>query len=323
MIEVSHLSKNYGSRPAVKDLSFTVGDGQIFGLLGPNGAGKSTIMNILTGYIAPTSGEVKVAGFSLPEQAQQAKACVGYLPEQPPLYPEMTVQEYLDFAAELKGVRRAERKEQVRRAARRTGLEEVLPRLIRSLSKGYRQRVGIAQALLGSPKLIILDEPTVGLDPAQVIEIRKLIRELGKAHTVILSSHILSEVQAVCSQVLILAKGRLVAVGAPDELGEKLSSGSCLKATVLGDGQTVLKAVGSIPGIRKVELEGESDGQVAFTAESTDDTDRRAEVSRALSQAGCTVLALSAESKTLEDVFLALTEAQTGESPAEEEEDEE
>ena len=323
MIEVSHLSKNYGSRPAVKDLSFTVGDGQIFGLLGPNGAGKSTIMNILTGYIAPTSGEVKVAGFSLPEQAQQAKACVGYLPEQPPLYPEMTVQEYLDFAAELKGVRRAERKEQVRRTARRTGLEEVLPRLIRSLSKGYRQRVGIAQALLGSPKLIILDEPTVGLDPAQVIEIRKLIRELGKAHTVILSSHILSEVQAVCSQVLILAKGRLVAVGAPDELGEKLSSGSCLKATVLGDGQTVLKAVGSIPGIRKVELEGESDGQVTFTAESTDDTDRRAEVSRALSQAGCTVLALSAESKTLEDVFLALTEAQTGESPAEEEEDEE
>ena len=323
MIEVSHLSKNYGSRPAVKDLSFTVGDGQIFGLLGPNGAGKSTIMNILTGYIAPTSGEVKVAGFSLPEQAQQAKACVGYLPEQPPLYPEMTVQEYLDFASELKGVRRAERKEQVRRAARRTGLEEVLPRLIRSLSKGYRQRVGIAQALLGSPKLIILDEPTVGLDPAQVIEIRKLIRELGKAHTVILSSHILSEVQAVCNQVLILAKGRLVAVGAPDELGEKLSSGSCLKATVLGDGQTVLKAVGSIPGIRKVELEGESDGQVAFTAESTDDTDRRAEVSRALSQAGCTVLALSAESKTLEDVFLALTEAQTGESPAEEEEDEE
>ena len=323
MIEVSYLSKNYGSRPAVEDLSFTVGDGQIFGLLGPNGAGKSTIMNILTGYIAPTSGEVKVAGFSLPEQAQQAKACVGYLPEQPPLYPEMTVQEYLDFAAELKGVRRADRKEQVRRAARRTGLEEVMPRLIRSLSKGYRQRVGIAQALLGSPKLIILDEPTVGLDPAQVIEIRKLIRELGKAHTVILSSHILSEVQAVCSQVLILSKGHLVAVGAPEELGEKLSSGSCLKATVLGDGQSVLKAVGAIPGIRKVELEGESDGQVTFTAESIDDTDRRAEVSRALSQAGCTVLALSAESKTLEDVFLALTEEQTGKEPAVREEEEE
>ena len=178
MIEVSHLSKSYGSRPAVQDLSFTVPDGQIYGLLGPNGAGKSTIMNILTGYLAPTQGEVKVAGFRLPEQAQQAKACVGYLPEQPPLYPEMTVQEYLDFVAELKGVKRAQRKQHVLAAARRTGLEEVLPRVIRSLSKGYRQRVGIAQALLGSPQLIILDEPTVGLDPAQVIEIRNLIREL-------------------------------------------------------------------------------------------------------------------------------------------------
>ena len=166
MIEVSHLSKSYGSRPAVQDLSFTVPDGQIYGLLGPNGAGKSTIMNILTGYLAPTQGEVKVAGFCLPEQAQQAKACVGYLPEQPPLYPEMTVQEYLDFVAELKGVKHAQRKQQVLAAARRTGLEEVLPRVIRSLSKGYRQRVGIAQALLGSPQLIILDEPTVGLDPA-------------------------------------------------------------------------------------------------------------------------------------------------------------
>ena len=218
MIEVSHLSKKYGTHPAIEDLSFTVGDGQIFGLLGPNGAGKSTIMNILTGYLAPTSGEVKVAGFSLPEQAQQAKACVGYLPEQPPLYPEMTVQEYLTFAAELKGVKKAERKEQVCRAARRTGLETVLPRLIRSLSKGYKQRVGIAQALLGSPRLIILDEPTVGLDPAQVIEIRKLIRELGRAHTVILSSHILSEVQAVCQQILILSKGHLAAAGSLEEL---------------------------------------------------------------------------------------------------------
>ncbi len=321
MIEVSHLSKKYGTHPAIEDLSFTVGDGQIFGLLGPNGAGKSTIMNILTGYLAPTSGEVKVAGFSLPEQAQQAKACVGYLPEQPPLYPEMTVQEYLNFAAELKGIKKkAERKEQVLRAARRTGLEEVLPRLIRSLSKGYRQRVGIAQALLGTPQLIILDEPTVGLDPAQVIEIRKLIQELGKTHTVILSSHILSEVQAVCSQVLILAKGHLVAVGAPEQLAEKLNPGSCLRATVLGEGRTVLKAVGAIPGIRKVELESEADGQVTFTAESADAADRRAEVSRALSQAGCTVLALAAESKTLEEVFLALTEGEPDEKDKEGEE---
>lgn len=218
MIEVSHLTKQYGNHLAVDDVSFTVADGQICGLLGPNGAGKSTIMNILTGYLSATSGQVTVAGHPLPEEADAAKACVGYLPEQPPLYPEMTVQEYLTFAAELKGVKKAERKEQVCRAARRTGLENVLPRLIRSLSKGYKQRVGIAQALLGSPRLIILDEPTVGLDPAQVIEIRKLIRELGRAHTVILSSHILSEVQAVCQQILILSKGHLAAAGSLEEL---------------------------------------------------------------------------------------------------------
>lgn len=218
MIEVSHLTKQYGNHLAVDDVSFTVADGQICGLLGPNGAGKSTIMNILTGYLSATSGQVTVAGHPLPEEADAAKACVGYLPEQPPLYPEMTVQEYLTFAAELKGVKKAERKEQVCRAARRTGLEAVLPRLIRSLSKGYKQRVGIAQALLGSPRLIILDEPTVGLDPAQVIEIRKLIRELGRAHTVILSSHILGEVQAVCQQILILSKGHLAAAGSLEEL---------------------------------------------------------------------------------------------------------
>ena len=218
MIEVYHLTKQYGNHLAVDDVSFTVADGQICGLLGPNGAGKSTIMNILTGYLSATSGQVTVAGHPLPEEADAAKACVGYLPEQPPLYPEMTVQEYLTFAAELKGVKKAERKEQVCRAARRTGLETVLPRLIRSLSKGYKQRVGIAQALLGSPRLIILDEPTVGLDPAQVIEIRKLIRELGRAHTVILSSHILSEVQAVCQQILILSKGHLAAAGSLEEL---------------------------------------------------------------------------------------------------------
>ena len=218
MIEVSHLTKKYGGHLAVDDVSFTVEDGRIYGLLGPNGAGKSTIMNILTGYLSATSGQVTVAGHPLPEEADEAKACVGYLPEQPPLYPEMTVGEYLNFVAELKKVPRAQRKEQVLRAARRTGLEKVLPRLIRSLSKGYKQRVGIAQALLGSPKIIILDEPTVGLDPAQVIEMRKLIRELGKAHTVILSSHILSEVQAVCQQVLILSKGKLAASGTLQEL---------------------------------------------------------------------------------------------------------
>ena len=212
VIEVSHLTRKYGSRLAVDDISFTVEDGVIYGLLGPNGAGKSTIMNILTGYLAATEGQVTVAGHPLPEEADAAKACVGYLPEQPPLYPEMTVAEYLDFAAELKGVKKADRPAQVQSAAHRTGLEDVLPRLIRSLSKGYRQRVGVAQALLGSPQLIILDEPTVGLDPAQVIELRRLIRELGRTHTVILSSHILSEVKAVCDKALILSQGHLAAV---------------------------------------------------------------------------------------------------------------
>ena len=309
MVEVSHLSKNYGSHPAIRDLTFSVADGQVYGLLGPNGAGKSTIMNILTSYLAPTGGEVKVAGFSLPEQAQQAKACVGYLPEQPPLYPEMTVQEYLDFAAELKGVKKAQRREQVQQAARRTGLDQVMPRLIRSLSKGYRQRVGIAQALLGSPQLIILDEPTVGLDPAQVIGIRKLIRELGKTHTVILSSHILSG-------VLILSKGALVAEGTPEQLSEKLSPGIRLRVTALGSSDTVLPVVEAVPGITGVQLVSEADGEVTFTAETADTIDRRAEVSRALSEAGCTVLELTAENRSLEEVFLALT-GETADVPEE------
>ena len=246
MIEVSHLTKQYGRHLAVDDLSFTVEDGRIYGLLGPNGAGKSTIMNILTGYLAATSGQVTVAGHPLPEEADAAKACVGYLPEQPPLYPEMTVGEYLDFAAELKGVQKADRRQQVQRAAKRTGLENVLSRLIRSLSKGYKQRVGIAQALLGSPRCIILDEPTVGLDPAQVIEMRKLIRELGQSHTVILSSHILSEVQAVCQQVLILSKGKLVAAGSLQEL--------------TADGRSLEDVFLSLTGTEREEAEEEENG---------------------------------------------------------------
>ena len=318
MIQVEHLTKRYGGHTAVDDISFTVEDGCIYGLLGPNGAGKSTTINIITGYLSATDGTVTINGHDIAEEPAAAKACIGYLPEQPPLYPEMTVQEYLDFVAELKGVKHAQRKQQVLAAARRTGLEEVLPRVIRSLSKGYRQRVGIAQALLGSPQLIILDEPTVGLDPAQVIEIRNLIRELGKAHTVILSSHILSEVQAVCQQVLILSKGRLVAVGSPEELGETLNPGSRLRATAQGETDTVLAAVRSVPGICRVELESAADGQVTFTAESEDAADRRAAVSRALTEAGCTVLALAAENRSLEEVFLALTEkTPEQEAPAE------
>ncbi len=309
MIEVSHLTKDYGSHHAVCDLSFRVEEGQIYGLLGPNGAGKSTIMNIITGYLAPTSGSVSVAGHPLPEEASQAKCCVGYLPEQPPLYTDMTVQEYLEFVAQLKKVPRSERKNQVLRAQRRTGLEEVAPRLIRNLSKGYRQRVGIAQALLGSPKIVILDEPTVGLDPAQVIEIRRLIRELGRAHTVILSSHILSEVQAVCDQVLILSHGRLMAVGAPQELSAKLSAHGVLHVTALGSRETVLQAIRKVDQVSQATVDQENGQEITVTARSDSGADLRAAVSQALAQAGCTVLALSAETMSLEQVFLELTES--------------
>lgn len=322
VIEVSHLTKEYGGRPAVRDLSFVVEDGQIYGLLGPNGAGKSTIMNILTGYLSASSGLVTVAGHPLPEEADQAKACIGYLPEQPPLYLDMTVQEYLTFAAELKGVKRAARKDQVLHAARRTGLEEVLPRLIRNLSKGYRQRVGIAQALLGKPKIIILDEPTVGLDPAQVIEIRKLIRELGRTHTVILSSHILSEVQAVCDQVLILSKGQLVAVGAPEQLSETLSTHSVVHATALGTAEQVQAALKALPGVADVEVTPSfKDDEVNLTARSASGEDIRADISKALAAAGCTLLSLTAETKSLEDVFLELTGSSPDEEAADEPED--
>ena len=222
-LDVRGVTRRYGTREVLKGITFAAQKGEIIALLGRNGTGKSTLMNTITGYLCQSGGDISICGYDVLTQPLEARRRTGYLPEQPPLYPEMTVQEYLDFVAELKGVKRAQRKQQVLAAAHRTGLEEVLPRVIRSLSKGYRQRVGIAQALLGAPQLIILDEPTVGLDPAQVIEIRNLIRELGKAHTVILSSHILSEVQAVCQQVLILSKGRLVAVGSPEELGETLN----------------------------------------------------------------------------------------------------
>lgn len=314
MIEVSHLTREYSGRPAVSDLSFTVEDGQVYGLLGPNGAGKSTIMNIITGYLAATSGTVTVDGHPLPEEADAAKACIGYLPETPPLYPEMTVQEYLTFAAELKGVKRAERTTQVEKAARRTGLTEVMPRLIRNLSKGYRQRVGIAQALLGHPKVIILDEPTVGLDPAQVIEIRRLIRELGQGHTVIFSSHILSEVQAVCTRVLILSHGHLVAEGTPQELSAQLGPHGVLHATALGSWSAVAAAVRRVKGIQSVEMESEENGEVAFTARSASGEDLRAAVSQALAAAGCAVLNLTAETLSLEDIFLELTEPEEAET---------
>lgn len=213
MIEVRDLVKQYGNRLAVDHLSFTVPDGQIFGFLGPNGAGKSTTMNLMTGYLGPTSGEILVDGFSVTKEPEKAKRCIGYLPELPPLYMDMTVDEYLRFAAQLKKVPKSEREAQVDRVAEMTGVDQVLGRLIRNLSKGYRQRVGLAQALLGFPKVLILDEPTVGLDPKQILELRTLIRQLAQEDTVILSSHILSEVQEVCDHLLIIHHGKKVAAG--------------------------------------------------------------------------------------------------------------
>ena len=263
-------------------------------------------MGKLVAALEPTGGAILVDGQPLRKNERMLKEQLGYLPQDFGLFDELTVRQFLDYMAALKGLRRP--KAAIDKVIGMVGLQEKSKAKIRTLSGGQRQRVGIAQALLGSPQLIILDEPTVGLDPAQVIEIRNLIRELGKAHTVILSSHILSEVQAVCQQVLILSKGRLVAVGSPEELGETLNPGSRLRATAQGEPDTVLAAVRSVPGICRVELESAADGQVTFTAESEDAADRRAAVSRALTEAGCTVLALAAENRSLEEVFLALTE---------------
>ena len=309
MIEVENLVKRYGGHLAVDHLSFTVEKGCVCGFLGPNGAGKSTTMNMMTGYLAPTEGEVRVDGHSVTQDPAGAKACIGYLPEQPPLYVDMTVREYLEFAAGLKRIPGGERAAQLDRILEMTRTADVSGRLIRNLSKGYRQRVGIAAALLGTPKIIILDEPTVGLDPAQMIEIRSLIRDLGKTHTVILSSHILSEVQSVCDRVLIIAHGKLVAQGTPEELAAQLTAKGTITATAQGSRDAVVSAASAVPGLTDVKVTDEKGGEVSFTAVSTAGTDLRGALSLALAQAGCPVLSLSAETMSLEDVFLQLTEA--------------
>lgn len=310
MIEVKHLTKRYGGHCAVNDVSFTVPDGGIYGLLGPNGAGKSTTMNIMTGYIAPTEGTVTIDGHDIQDEPREAKACIGYLPELPPLYTDMTVREYLLFVAELKGVKKhADRAAQAREVMGRAGLETMGERLIRNLSKGYRQRVGIAAALLGNPKVIILDEPTVGLDPAQMIEMRTLIHDLGENHTVILSSHILSEVQAVCDRVLIIASGKLIAQGTPEELAGKLAARGVISATALGSKDRVLAALRTVQGLSNVQITAEREQEVDFTAASESGDDLRAAVSAALAKAGCPVVSLSSQTMSLENVFLQLTEA--------------
>ena len=253
MIEIKHLVKKYGNHTAVDDLSLTVEPGKIYGFLGPNGAGKSTTMNIITGYLAADSGEVLINGHDIFKEPEEAKTCIGYLPEIPPLYTDMTVLEYLNFAAELKKLEKKKRKEYVESAMETTGVKEVAGRLIRNLSKGYRQRVGFAQALLGYPEIIILDEPTVGLDPKQITEIRDLIRKLGEKHTVILSSHILSEISAVCDHVFIISKGKLVASDSTNNLVGMMTGAQEILLTVRGDGKEALDLLRKTKDIKKVD----------------------------------------------------------------------
>ena len=311
MIQVSHLTKYYGDFPAVNDLSFQLPDGHVYGFLGPNGAGKSTTMNIMTGCLSPTEGTVKIGGFDILEQPQQAKKLIGYLPEQPPLYPNETPQEYLTFVGEAKGLRGQALQDDIDRVVSGTGIEQVRHRLIGALSKGYRQRVGIAQALLGSPQVIILDEPTVGLDPIQIIEIRDFIQELGKTHTVILSSHILSEVQAVCEQVLIISKGKLVAFDAPENLEKLLLSSSGVTFQVEADKAEAEALLAQTEGLSGWEIQ-ENGGVCAVTARLSEGQDAKALCGRltlAFAAKGLPVIEMRTKKANLEDVFLELTES--------------
>ena len=311
MIEVKHLTKKYGTHLAVDDLSFTIEKGRIYGFLGPNGAGKSTTMNIMTGYIGASSGEVIINGHNILEEPEKAKKCIGYLPEIPPLYLDMTVSEYLYFAAELKKIPKADRNAQVIKVMELIKLVDMKDRLIKNLSKGYRQRVGLAQAILGYPEVIILDEPTVGLDPKQIIEIRDLIKGLKQKHTVILSSHILSEVRAVCDYVLIISHGKLVASDTPDNL-ERLAAGSnSLLMKVKGEKDTIRKALETIEGVTGVEMSYDSDEKLWKTKLSIqENVDIREKVFYAMAKANCPIYEMQVKRVSLEDVFLELTEGE-------------
>ena len=309
MIEVTNLTKKYGDHIAVDHLSFRVEKGQIYGFLGPNGAGKSTTMNIITGYLAATEGTVTIDGKDIQKDPEEAKRSIGYLPELPPLYVDMTVREYLDFVAELKKVPKKERKQQIDEVMEMTQITDMQQRLIRNLSKGYRQRVGLAQAILGYPEVIILDEPTVGLDPKQIIEIRDLIRKLGENHTVILSSHILSEVSAVCDHIMIIAHGKLVASDSPENL-QKLMSGSMeLNLEVKGSAAAVKSALQEISQIDRIEENTEASKNVAkMKVISKENADIREQVFYALADAKLPILEMTHAEKSLEDIFLELTE---------------
>ena len=306
MIEVRHLSKRYGTHLAVDDLSFSIDRGVVYGFLGPNGAGKSTTMNIMTGCLGATEGEVLIDGHNVAEEPMEAKKHIGYLPELPPLYGDMTPEEYLHFVARAKGLRREESARQIETVMEKTRIADVRKRLIRNLSKGYRQRVGIAQALLGNPEVIILDEPTVGLDPAQIIEIRELIRELGKEHTLVLSSHILSEVQAVCDSILILSKGRLVACDTAENLTKLMRGRENLRLLTRAEEETVRPIVEKVDGVESLAF-AEEDGLTAVDVTPVEGQDIREALFNAFAEAKVPLLELRTEKASLEDVFLELT----------------
>ena len=313
MIEINHLVKKYGSHVAVDDLSLTVEPGKIYGFLGPNGAGKSTTMNIITGYLAATSGEVKINGFDVLKQPEEAKKCVGYLPELPPLYMDMTVKEYLDFVAELKKIEKSLRAGYVKEAMKITKTEEVSGRLIRNLSKGYRQRGGFAQAVLGYPEILILDEPTVGLDPKQIIEIRDLIKELGKKHTIILSSHILSEISAVCDHVFIISHGKLVASDSTENLLERMTGAQEIELLVKAEEDTAETAIREVAQVERCEkTESKEDGAVQLLVTAKKDADVREAIYHTCVEHHMPILEMKAASKSLEDVFLELTSQEGG-----------
>lgn len=311
MIEVTNLVKRYGDHTAVDHLSFQIEKGKIYGFLGPNGAGKSTTMNMITGYIASTEGKVVIDGHDILEEPEEAKKCIGYLPEQPPLYFDMTVLEYMKFAADLKKIPRKERESMIEEVMGMVKITDMKNRLIKNLSKGYRQRVGLAQAILGYPEVIILDEPTVGLDPKQIIEIRSLIKELKKKHTVILSSHILSEVSAVCDYVLIISHGRLVASDTPDNLSRLAEGSNTLNMLVKGEKELIENGLKEIDKVKETELGfNEEEGVWNVSVSTEEQEDIREEVFLKMAELHCPILEMKSKKVSLEEIFLELTESE-------------
>jgi ABC-2 type transport system ATP-binding protein len=309
MIEIKNLTKRYGDKTAVDNVSFTVNDGEILGFLGPNGAGKSTTMNILTGYLSATEGQCIIGGHDILEEPTEAKKKIGYLPEHPPLYMDMTVDEYLSFMYDLKKVKvRASKKAHISAICDLVRITEVRGRVIKHLSKGYKQRVGIAQALLGNPEVLILDEPTVGLDPKQIIEIRTLIENLSQNHTVILSSHILSEIQAVCDRVIVISRGKIVADDTEENLSNRLSKDFRYEIRVEGPRKEVQQLLETMPQMKEVLFNGEKEkGVFEFQVEAKGNIDIRREMIKRINERGWMILGLRSSAMTLEDIFLQLT----------------